>query len=351
MSSTATSEKSVIRGRFHITGLKRYLLKRIAERLVLLFGILVFNFFVFQVLPTLYHINVAELYVPLSYKGLPRSELVQAIDRQFGLNLPLQERFFVYIESLLTFHLGISMHYDEPVLNLIEQRFPVTALLVIPSLLLSTVLAVVLGLYSISRQGKIGDSIVSFTAIMTYFIPSFWLGEIVLYVFGFYLNIFPTNIAEAITRNGVTLHGFTYWASLLKFLTLPILFLTVVSYGVRNILFRNNGVELMGSNFVNYLRARGISDRKIFYKHVTRNAIIPVFTRVGIDLAFLFAGVVFIEDVFNIPGLGRLLVSAAENLDIPLLEGDFYVISLFAVVILLALDLIYPLIDPRVKYE
>ncbi|MCI2414148.1 MAG: ABC transporter permease [Candidatus Aramenus sp.] len=351
MSSTATSEKSVIRGRFHITGLKRYLLKRIAERSVLLFGILVFNFFVFQVLPTLYHINVAELYVPLSYKGLPRSELVQAIDRQFGLNLPLQERFFVYIESLLTFHLGISMHYDEPVLTLIEQRFPVTALLVIPSLFLSTVLAVVLGLYSISRQGKIGDNIVSFTAIMTYFIPSFWLGEIVLYVFGFYLNVFPTNIAEAITRNGVTLQGFAYWASLLKFLTLPILFLTVVSYGVRNILFRNNGIELMGSNFVNYLRARGISDRKIFYKHVTRNAIIPVFTRVGIDLAFLFAGVVFIEDVFNIPGLGRLLVSAAENLDIPLLEGDFYVISLFAVVILLALDLIYPLIDPRVKYE
>lgn len=277
---------------------------------------------------------------------------MQALDRQFGLNLPLQERFFVYIESLLTFHLGISMHYDRSVLTLIVERFPVTALLVVPSLILSTILAVVLGLYSISRQGKIGDSVISFTAIMTYFIPAFWLGEILLYILGFYLNIFPTNIAQAITTsNGMALQGFTYWVSLMKFLTLPILFITIISYGVRNILFRNNGVELMGSNFVNYLRARGISDRKILYKHVTRNAIIPVVTRVGIDLAFLFAGVVFIEDIFNIPGLGRLLVNAAANLDVPLLEGDFYIISLFAIIILLALDLLYPLIDPRVKYE
>ncbi|AEB95747.1 binding-protein-dependent transport systems inner membrane component [Metallosphaera cuprina Ar-4] len=314
-------------------------------------GVVIFNFVIFQVLPTIYGINPAELYVPLTYKGLPRSELVQALDRQFGLNLPLDERFFVYMKSLLTFHLGISMSYQEPVITLIEQRFPVTALLVIPSLILSTILALVLGLYSISRQGKIGDVAVSFTSIMTYFIPAFWLGEIVLYFFGFYLRIFPTNLAEAITANGHSLEGFVYWINLMKFLTLPILFITVISYGVRNILFRNNGVELMGSNFVNYLRARGIDERKILYKHVTRNAIIPVVTRVGIDIAFLFAGVVFIEDIFNIPGLGRLLVRAAENLDVPLLGGDFYVITLFAVVILLVLDLIYPLIDPRVKYE
>ncbi|MEM0279925.1 MAG: ABC transporter permease [Metallosphaera sp.] len=331
--------------------LVRYLAKRIVERLILLLGVVIFNFVIFQVLPTIYGINPAELYVPLTYKGLPRSELVQALDRQFGLNLPLDERFFVYMKSLLTFHLGISMSYQEPVITLIEQRFPVTALLVIPSLILSTILALVLGLYSISRQGKIGDVAVSFTSIMTYFIPAFWLGEIVLYFFGFYLKIFPTNLAEAITANGHSLEGFVYWINLMKFLTLPILFITVISYGVRNILFRNNGVELMGSNFVNYLRARGIDERKILYKHVTRNAIIPVVTRVGIDIAFLFAGVVFIEDIFNIPGLGRLLVRAAENLDVPLLGGDFYVITLFAVVILLVLDLIYPLIDPRVKYE
>lgn len=131
-SSTAVDNKEARRG-FRITGLKRYILKRVFERLVLLFGILVFNFFIFQILPTLYHINPAELYVPLTYKGLPRSELVQALDRQFGLNLPLQERFFVYIESLLTFHLGISMHYDRSVLTLIVERFPVTALLVVPS--------------------------------------------------------------------------------------------------------------------------------------------------------------------------------------------------------------------------
>ncbi|AKV73587.1 MULTISPECIES: ABC transporter permease [Metallosphaera] len=332
--------------------LLRYLAKRIAERIALLFGIIVFNFLIFQVLPTLYGINPAELYVPLTYKGLPRSELVKALDNQFGLNLPLDERFFVYMKSLLTFHLGISMSYQQPVISLIEARFPVTALLVIPSLILSTILALVLGLYSISRQGKVGDVAVSFTSIMTYFIPAFWLGEIVLYFFGFYFRIFPTNLAEAITTsNGHSLVGIAYWANLLKFLTLPILFITVISYGVRNILFRNNGVELMGSNFVNYLRARGIDERKILYKHVTRNAVIPVVTRVGIDIAFLFAGVVFIEDIFNIPGLGRLLVRGAENLDVPLLGGDFYIISLFAVIILLALDLIYPLIDPRVKYE
>ncbi|BBD72356.1 peptide transporter [Sulfodiicoccus acidiphilus] len=328
-----------------------YLVKRIVERVVLLFAIINFNFFLFQVLPAIYNINPAQLYVPPTYRGLPRSVLVQGLDARFGLNQPLDVRYVKYIIALLTFHFGVSFHYQSPVFDLIAQRFPVTALLVVPSLILSTLLAIGLGIYSAARNGKLGDSVNSFFAILTYFIPAFWLGAIVVYYFGFQLGWFPTNIADAITRNGVALSGAAYWLNLMKFLTLPILLITVLSYGVRMILLRNQSVDLNNSNFIVNLKARGINEKKILYKHIVRNAVLPVFTRVGIDLAFLFAGVVFVEDIFNIPGLGRLLVTAAETLDIPLLSADFYIISLFAIVVLLIMDLLYPLIDPRVRYE
>lgn len=325
----------------------RYLVRRIIERFVLLFAIVNFLFFIFTVLPLAFHINPASFYVPLSYKGISRTQLIQAIDRQWGLNQPLYVQYVLYLRNMLTFNFGYSLTYGEPISALIVQALPIDLIILVPSLLLSTALAVVLGMLSVAKEGKLVDVINSTMAIFTYFIPPFWVFVIILYIFGFELGWFPTNVAEAI--NGTS--GLTYVAALFKFASLPIIILSILSYGVRMILTRNYGVEAYHSYYVTYLKARGIPPRKILLKHVMRNSIIPAVTRTGIDFAFVLAGAVFVEEVFNFYGMGELLVQAAENLNIPVMEAAFYVINFYAIVVLFILDLIYPFIDPRVRYE
>lgn len=329
----------------------RYIIKRVIERLILLFAILNFLFFLIYVVPLSFHINPAQFYVPLSYKGISRSAEIEAIDKQFGLNQPLYVQYIDYIKNMLTFNFGYSLTYDEPVIKLIEQALPVDLIILIPSLILSTILAIFLGLYSTVKNGKLADALNSSLAIFTYFIPAFWIFEIILDYFGFTLGWFPTNIAEALTINGKQLSGLAYVAGLLKFSVLPIILLTILSYGVRMILTRAYGVETINSYFVTYLKARGIQERKIIYKHVLRNAIIPAITRTGIDFAFILAGAVFVEDIFNYFGMGELLLTAALSLNVQILADAFYIINLYAVIVLLILDFIYPFIDPRVRYE
>ncbi len=217
---------------------------------------------------------------------------------------------------------------------------------------MSTLLAVFLGLFSALRYGKLSDVVNSNAAIITYFIPAFWVFTIVLDYLGFTLGIFPTNIVEALTApNGEPLKGFAYVAGLLKFSALPIILLTLLSYGVRMILTKASAVEVMSSHFVTYLRARGIPESRVVFRHVMRNSIIPALTRMGVDFAFIITGSVFVEEIFNFQGIGYLLLDAAESLNIPVLGAAFFIITLYIVVVLFLLDLVYPFIDPRVKYD
>jgi len=331
----------------------RYLVKRIVERFILIFAIVNFLFFLFWIF-TLYiaHLNPAELYIPLDYKNADRAAEVAALDRQFGFDKPLYIQYVDYVRSMLTFHFGYSLIYDESITNLIFSHLPVDLIILIPSLILSTVLAIFLGLYSALRYGKLSDVVNSNAAIITYFIPAFWVFAIVLDYLGFTLRLFPTNIVSALTLpNGEPLRGFAYVAGLLKFSALPIILLTLLSYGVRMILTKASAVEVMGSHFVTYLRARGIPESRVVFRHVMRNSVIPALTRMGVDFAFIITGSVFVEDIFNFQGVGELLLQAAETINIPVLGAAFFIINFYIVVVLFILDLAYPFIDPRVKYD
>ncbi|EZQ04883.1 peptide transporter [Candidatus Acidianus copahuensis] len=331
----------------------RYLVKRIIERIILLIVIINFLFLIIYIIPIyVAHLNPAEFYVPLSYKGLSRSTEVEAIDREFGLNQPIFVQYIDYVKNMLTFHFGYSLIYDEPVSKIILQALPVDLIILVPSLILSTVFAIGLGLFSAVRFGRLSDSINTFFAILTYFIPGFWVLIIFLQIFGFQLGLFPTNIAQAlISPSGAPLHGWAYIAGLIKFSIAPIIILALLAYGVRMALTRSYGVESMGSSYVTYLRAKGIPERSVVYKHVMRNAIIPAITRTGIDFAFVIAGSVFVEDIFGFYGMGELLYRSALTFNVQILGDAFYILSLYVIVVLLVLDFIYPLIDPRVKYE
>jgi len=331
----------------------RYIVKRLIERFILLFAIVNFLFFIFWVFPLyIAHFNPAEFYVPLNYKNINREAEVQALDRQFGFDKPVYVQYVDYVISMLTFHFGYSLIYDQSITSLIISHLPVDLLILIPSLILSTVLAVGLGLFSALRYGRIADVINSNLAIITYFVPAFWLLTIILDYLGFTLNLFPTNIVDALTGpNGEPLKGFAYVAGLLKFSALPIILLTFLSYGIRMVLTKASAVEVMGSHFITYLRAKGIPESRVVFRHVLRNSIIPALTRVGVDFAFVITGSVFVEEIFNFQGVGLLLLQAAESVNIPVLGASFFIINFYIIVVLLILDFVYPFIDPRVKYE
>lgn len=324
----------------------RYIGRRLLSRFILLFAIINFNFFLFDIIPVIFNINIASFYVPpgFTHSGLSRSTVVEGVERQFGLNKPLDVRYVDYLKDIVTFNFGTSFHYQEPVTQLILQRLPITAMIVIPALILTTIMAIFFGVYSATREGKVVDHVISNSAIITYFIPAFWLGFIVWYFLTIQFNLFPSSYTLALLEKG------NKDLNLFYLLIPPILTLSVTSFGVRTILMRNNSIDTLDQDFVTVLKAKGLSRSKILYRHVFRNAFLPVFTRVGIDMAFLLSGIVFIEDIFNIPGLGRLLLTAATHFDIPLLLGDFFTISLFAIIVLTLMDFLYVLIDPRVKY-
>ncbi|AEE93064.1 binding-protein-dependent transport, inner membrane component [Acidianus hospitalis W1] len=322
----------------------RIVIRRLIARLVLLFGVINFNFFIFQVIPQLVGLNPLEFYVPPSFKtSLNRNAIIEGLEKSYGLNQPICIRYIDYIKDLFTFNFGESLYYQEPILKLIEQNFPVTAEIVIPSLIITTIMAIFFGIYSATKEGKVSDHVISNAAIITYFIPAFWLGFIIWYYLTIQYNLFPSSYTFAIIESRKDP------LAIYTVLIPPILTLSFTSFGVRTILMRNNSIDVFNQDFVTILKAKGVPRSRILFRHVFKNSFLPVFTRVGIDFAFLLSGVVFVCDVFNISGLGTLLVTAAENFDIFLLEGDFYIISLFAIVVLTLMDFIYILIDPRVK--
>lgn len=322
----------------------RVLIRRLISRLLLLFGVINFNFFVFQVIPQLVGLNPLEFYVPQSFRSsLNRNLIVDGLEKLYGLNEPLYVRYIEYIKNLLTFNFGESLYYQEPSLKLIEQAFPVTAEIVIPSLIITTIMAIFLGIYASIKEGKISDHIISNASIITFFIPAFWIGFIIWYYLTIQYNLFPSSYTFAVIESHK--NPFAIYTVLIP----PILTLSFTSFGVRTILMRNNSIDVFNQDFVTILKAKGVPRSRILFRHVFKNSFLPVFTRVGIDFAFLLSGVVFVCDVFNISGLGTLLVTAAENFDIFLLETDFYIISLFAIIVLTLMDFIYVLIDPRVK--
>lgn len=325
----------------------RYIAKRLISRIILFFAVILFNFFLFEAVPVLLNVNIGYFYLPPGFtkNQLNYSVALAGLSKRYGLDQPLSVRFVDYMRDIFTFGFGYSFHFEQPVTQLILDRLPVTAEIVIPSLIITTLMAIFMGIVSANRRGKISDQVISNSAIITYFIPAFWLGFIIWYVLTVQYNLFPSSYTLALLSKG------NQTINLIKLLIPPIITLSITTYGVRTVVMRNNSIEVLQQEFVNILRAKGLSNSKILYKHVFRNAFLPVFTRVGIDLAFLLSGIVFIEDVFNVQGLGDLLLIAAQNFDIPLLLGDFYTIDLFAIIVLTLMDFLYVVIDPRVRYE
>ncbi|MDA8314357.1 MAG: ABC transporter permease [Actinomycetota bacterium] len=324
----------------------RYLARRVGLLLLTGWAALTFNF----VLPRLMPGNPVEAMVS-RYQGRLTPQAASALEIAFGLKTKqgALAQYFTYIGHTLTGQLGVSLTYfPEKVTTLIGQALPWTLGLVGFATVIAFVFGTAIGALAAWHRGKAFDSIMVPTGVMLGAMPVFWIGLLVLYVFAYRLGWFP--IAGG-TAGGQGLASVSGFGAVIRHAALPAITLTAVSMGGYIILMRNTTITVLSDDFVKFARAKGLPDHVVAARYAARNAILPSFTSFALALGFVVAGAIFIEYVFDYPGIAYLLYQAVTSLDYPLMQGIFLVIVVGVLIANFLADLLYVLLDPRIRVE
>jgi peptide/nickel transport system permease protein len=264
---------------------------------------------------------------------------IEAARAAMGLDRPLPEQFLIWAGSVLSGDLGRSIATGDPVLPEILSRFAVTATVAVIAVALAAAIAAPAGMIAAWRQDRATDVAVIAAATLSLSIPSFWLGLILLLVFGLSLGWVP-------------IVGFVpVWRDLgagAVYLALPVATLVLAEFGALARMTRASAIEVARLDYVTHARAKGLPERTVMWRHAFPNAFAPTWTLIGLVLGSLLANMAVIETVFSIPGLGRLLVDAIYARDYPVVQGCMLFIAATYVAVNLVVDLLYPLFDPRV---
>jgi peptide/nickel transport system permease protein len=326
-------------------GLRSYIIKRIIKSFVLVIFVLTINFVIFELMPG----DPMQFFIAA---GKMRPEMIEQVKMLFGLNQTIQERFVKYAVNMLTWNFGYSFYTTTPVSEEIIHRIPNTLLLVGLSTALSIVIGVILGVFAAYKRGSLYDSASVITSLTTYSLPSFWIGMILILVFHVSLRWFPGAGAWprdwAITPPANILEVI---AGRAQYLFLPLLTLTIFSYGGYLLLTRATMLETLTEDYITTAKAKGLSQRTILFKHALKNASLPLITNIALSFGYLFTGAIITEQVFTYPGLGEYLWRGINFKDFPVIQAMFYIIGLCVIIANFLADLAYGIVDPRIKYE
>ena len=265
--------------------------------------------------------------------------------RDAGLDRPPVEQYASYLANLARGEFGYSYQQKKPVATILLDRLPWTLLLTGCALTLSSVLGAALGALAAWQRGRRLDlaSLATFIALQS--LPSFWVGMLLVAVFGVQLGLFPTFGARDVFGR---LEGADYWLDVAHHLALPCATLIIVTISETFLMMRYSMLAVLGEEYITVARAKGLAERWVLFRHALRNALLPVATVFMLRLGEAFAGATVIETVFSYPGLGRLMYDAVLARDYPVLQGAFLLVTLAIVFANLVADLLYPLLDPRV---
>lgn len=271
-------------------------------------------------------------------------EAVTELASQLGLDQPAWSRYSSWLWGLIHGDLGESYTYGIPVTQLIGERLQVTLPLALLSMLLTLLIALPAGVYAASRQGRTGDHLVTVIAELGMSIPSFWMAILLMLVFAVQLHWFPAGGFPGWHSD----EGGGFWPGL-RALLLPALALALVQAAILTRFIRSSMVEVMREDFVRTVRAQGSSTRQTLWRHVLRNAWIPILTIAGLQFATLIAGAVVTENVFSLPGLGELIFKQIGNRDLLTVRNVLLLLVAMVMVINLCIDLLCAWIDPRLQ--
>lgn len=309
-----------------------YAMRRILSAIPVLLGVSIGVFLMLHLAPGDPAVIVAGADAP--------PETVAAVRSELGLDRPLYEQYWMYLKRLLQGDLGRSIRSREPVVELLAQTFPNTLALAVGGTAVAVSVSIPLGVVSAVRRNSWVDNLSRFLALLGASVPIFAVGLALMWVFGYWLRLFP------LSGNGGSVLS---WQGLWH-LVLPAVSVSFYTLAVLTRLTRSSMLEAVKQDYVRTARAKGLSEVVVVYRHALRNALLPVVTLAGIQFGHLLAGAVVTETIFAWPGMGRLAVAAILSRDFPVVQGVILVISIMFVLINLAVDIVYAVIDPRIRY-
>jgi peptide/nickel transport system permease protein len=319
-----------------------YFARRLVHMLIVLWAIATILFLLFRLMPG--DPTIAQLDPTFT------EEQRQMVKAQFGLDRPLHEQYLIYMRNLALGEFGLSFRQRQPVLGLVLAVLPNTLLLTLSALIVAYAFGALFGSYLAWRRGSLFETVSVPLVLATRATPEFWLGMIVLAVFAFGLNWFPSGGANVAGARYGSEWERIFSLDYLRHLVLPVMTLAIYLQGLPVLLMRSNMLEIMREEFITMARMKGLSERRIMLRHAARNALLPLVTAFALGFGQSVGGNVVVESVFSWPGLGRLLVDAVANSDYPLAQGAFLVIALVLVLMNFMADLAYGLLDPRVAH-
>lgn len=314
--------------------MRAYLLQRLAAMALTLLGVSLLVFGMMRLIPG----TVVEQL--LGQAAMSSPEVVASFRRFFGLDQPLHVQYLGWLGGLLHGDLGVSWLSGRPVLGLFLERLPISAELAVLAVAWSLLLGIPLGTASAMWRGGLRDSAIRVGATLGLSLPAFWQGAVLILLFSLYLGWMPSlqwvPLSQSLAGN-------------LAIMALPALTLGTATAAMITRMSRSSMLDVLGCEYVRTARAKGVPERRVTFHHALRNALIPVVTVAGVQLGYIVGGIVVVEDVFTLPGVGRLLLDAIFQRDYPVVQGVILILAAAFMTLNLAVDLLYALIDPRLR--
>lgn len=267
-------------------------------------------------------------------------EDVDALREELNLNKPVLEQYFIWISGIFRGDFGQSIQYHRPVLDIMQERLPRTVAIGLPTLVISTIIGIAFGIISAIRRGKFIDQVITFLATIGMGTPVFWIGILGIYLFAMRLGILPIQGFTSPTED---------FAKYVHQAILPVFCLSTHQVASVSRQTRTNMLDVINQDYIRTAKANGIRPSSIVFKHALRNALIPIVTVIAMQVRMVIGGSLIVEQVFNIAGIGQLLQTAVGNRDYLIVQGAVLVISLVTVGCNLLVDILYGVVDPRIR--
>lgn len=333
----------------------KFVLKRLVLLVVMLLGVATIVFILTKIIPG------DPVVANLSQRSLNDPDIVAAYKAKHGLDKPVIVQYFLHIKNICQLNLGISMRTNKSVLFELGRCFPATIELATFSIILATVFGILFGVVSAMKRNSIIDQLVRAISVTGVSIPSFWFALIVLYIFYYKLKILPgpgrlssafeapATVTGFYTIDSLIAGNIPTFLNALQHLILPGSVLAAFTMGLITRTTRSNLLDVMSTDYIRTAKAKGLSGRKVITRHALGNALIPVLTVIGLGFGNLLGGMVLVETIFNWPGLGQFAYNSVKSLDYPSIIGVSLLIALNYMIINTVVDILYGIIDPRVR--
>ena len=319
-----------------MAGLISFLARRLLLALLALFGVVVLVFVLVRLIPGDVVTNLVGL------DARPTPEQLANLRRLFGLDQPIHVQFGIWFGALITGDLGQSLRTGRPIADDLMLRLPVTLELAVLALAVALLIAIPLGVIAATKRGQFADYAASLFALIGLAAPNFWLAILFILFFSLQLRLLPSGGYVLLSENPL---------ENLRHMVLPSVALGLSLAAATTRITRSSLLEVLSLDYVRTARAKGLSERIVIYRHALKNALIPVATVIGLQVGTLLGGAIIIEEIFGLPGIGRFALEGINLRDYPVVQGAVLVVAGAFVLVNVLVDVLYALIDPRVRYD